>query len=572
MDEGFQSFYHSILNEEIESVFPEELLERYEAASCLAYGKDSEIYLLTRRKDGAKAILRASKAGAGEDALAEYQILKELNHPGVPKAMDVYERGGKGYLVREYIEGQTLKQYVKEVGPLGEATLIGIAAGLCDILAYLHGQTPPVIHRDIKPENIVIDPEGRARLIDFGIARAYREHATSDTVAIGTRPYMAPEQFGGAQTDGRADLYALGVAMIFMATGQSGKQYLTGSFPYKDLVPIIKKCIKTDSDQRFQSAERLKRRLLWLRGRVARKIAIGAGACAAALALFALGLFIGQGQGFQRGVDAVMDVPIEKNRPFSMDELYQPLTFESWYIDMAVRTALNKQPEDTIYRTEVTGRMGELQIFGTYILHPSLGDTLLKAHQGKGTVTYSTSNGFWIDTRGDISSLADIPNMYYLRTLTLTSQSIADLSPLSGMKLESINLTDNFIGNLLPLKDMVTLRVLDVCQNPLRDLTPISRLLSLEFLDISQTQVTDIRPLAELTKLETLLLGYCDIRDISVLARLPHLREVDVSYTLVGDLSPLLRPDNPIAVRCVGLPKEVVDRVRDEAGIVIVEE
>jgi len=174
--------------------------------------------------------------------------------------------------------------------------------------------------------------------------------------------------------------------------------------------------------------------------------------------------------------------------------------------------------------------------------------------------------------RGDISSLSDIPNMYYLRNLTLTSQSISDLSPLSGMKLENINLSDNFVGNLLPLKDMVTLQELDVCQNPLSDLTPISRLFSLETLDISQTQVTDLTPLAELVKLQTLKLEYCDIEDISILAILPNLREVDVSNTLITDLSPLIRPFNPITVRCVGLPPDVVDAVRDNPGIVLVEE
>jgi internalin A len=93
-----------------------------------------------------------------------------------------------------------------------------------------------------------------------------------------------------------------------------------------------------------------------------------------------------------------------------------------------------------------------------------------------------------------------LSKIYYLRKLSLTSQSIADLSPLTGIKLEKICLADNYIGNLLPLKDLVTLTDMDVCQNPLRDLTPISRLLSLEALDISQPQVTDLKPLAGLTK------------------------------------------------------------------------
>ena len=186
-------------------------------------------------------------------------------------------------------------------------------------------------------------------------------------------------------------------------------------------------------------------------------------------------------------------------------------------------------------------------------------------------VEYSTSDGFRPD-RGDISSLADIPNMYYLRDLTLTSQAISDLSPLLGIKLTAINLSDNYVGNLLPLKNMVTLRELDVCQNPLRDLTPLSRLLSLESLDISQTQVTDLAPLSELTKLEMLKLAYCDVKDIRILAGLPNLREVDLSNTLVTDLSPLVRPDNPVTVYCTGLQDEVIEEFRDKPGIVLIEE
>jgi hypothetical protein len=290
------------------------------------------------------------------------------------------------------------------------------------------------------------------------------------------------------------------------------------------------------------------------------------------LAAFAVGLFLGQGFGFRRGVDAIMAVPVDINRPFTLEELNQPITFDSWYLDMAVRNILNKDQDAVIYRTEVNSRVSEIKIYGTYILYPGHDDYLIKTHQGKGAISYTTNSGFWIDARGDVSALDGIPNMYYLRTLALTSQSIADLSPLAGMKLESINLSDNFVGNLLPLKDMVTLRELDVCQNPLRDLTPISRLLSLEQLDISHTQATDLTPLADLTKLEDLKLVFCDVKDISVLAGLPNLRDVDVSYSLVTDLSPLVRPESPVTVRCAGLPKAVMDAVRDRPGIVLVEE
>jgi serine/threonine protein kinase len=546
------------------------------------------VYFVAQRSDGRRAVLRITDApdlpnpptapdeasrSSGDNAAAEGAILARLNHPAIPKVLGAWEYNGRGYLAREYFEGDDLGTYVRRHGPLSRERLLDITLQLCDVLTYIHSQSPAVIHRDIKPENIILSAGNSVKLIDFGIARDFKPdtNMSRDTQVAGTRPYMAPEQFGSEQTDGRADIYALGVVMIYVATGKPDKTNLRASYPYKELMPLIETCIRKDRDQRFKTAAQLKRRILWIRQRITQKILLVAGACALVAVAFVAGLLIGQAQGFTRGVDSIMDVPTYKNRPFTPDELYEPVTFDNWYIDMAVRVTLNKTPEDTIYRNDVVSHIDKIVIYGTHILHPSLDVKLIKTHLEKDAVSYMTDDGFTVE-RGDISSLDDIPTMYYLRSLTLTSQSITDLSPLSGMKLEEVNLTDNYVGNLLPLKDMVTLRELDVSQNPLRDLTPISRLLSLTSLDISQTQVTDLAPLRELTKLETLKLAYCDVRDISVLAKMPDLQEVDVSNTLVTDLSPLVRPGNPVTVRCVGLPKEVVDKVRDKTGIVIIDQ
>ncbi|MDL2232763.1 leucine-rich repeat domain-containing protein [Ruminococcaceae bacterium OttesenSCG-928-L11] len=292
---------------------------------------------------------------------------------------------------------------------------------------------------------------------------------------------------------------------------------------------------------------------------------------AAIVIALAAGLMIGREQGFRQGVDSIMDIPVDKNRPFTHEELNQPITFENRYIDLAVRNALSKMPGDVINLSEVVS-IDTIRIFGTHILHPELDTQLVKTHIAKGAVAYATSDGFPIDIRGDISDLSSIPNFYYLRNLTLTSQAVSDLSPLAGMKLEEISLADNFVGNLLPLKDMATLRKLDICQNPLGDLTPISRLLSLEYLDISQTQVTDLRPLTGLTKLQTLRMSYCDVSDISVLAELPNLAEVDISHTFVTDLTPLLGRASPITITCAGIPDEVVAQVRGVENVIVSEE
>jgi hypothetical protein len=569
----FLQSYNETLQREIAGLdMPTELTERFTFDSCVKRQDGREVYFISRKSDGLRAVLRVTDSESGENAAAESAVLARLDHPAIPKTLGVWEHNGRGYLVREYFGGEDLHSYIVKHGALSLDMLTDITLRLCDVLSYIHGQNPAVIHRDIKPENIIIAEKNNVKLIDFGIARDFRQDAEKDTRIAGTRPYMVPEQFGSEQTDNRADIYSLGVVMLYMATGKTDKQNLRTAYPYKELVSIIEKCVKKDRDQRYKTAARLKRQILWVRRKVTQKILLFAGASAAVAAAFIIGVYVGHTRGFDNGIASVMDVPAAINRPFSSDELNEQITFDNWYLDAAVRLALNKRGEDTILRNDVTTQIVSIRIYGTFIVHPTLDSELIKTHTGKGAVAYTTSDGFRIDTRGDISGLDDIPNAYYLRVLSLTSQSISDLSPLSGMKLEKINLSDNYVGNLLPLKDMVTLRQLDVCQNPLKALTPISRLLSLEFLDISHTQVTDLRLLAELTKLETLKLNYCAIRDISILAKLPNLREVDLSNTLVTDLSPLDRPDNPVTVRCAGLPDEVMEKARGMAGIALVEE
>ncbi len=569
---GFLDYYHQTLKAWVtDANIPPEIKEQFVFDSLVKQQAGREVYFVTRISDGKRAVLRVTEEGQAEDIRTERDILQRLDHHAIPKLLGAWEYQGRGYLARECFEGEDLYNYVRKHGPLSFEHLTTIALILCDILTYLHGQTPAIIHRDIKPENIIRTSEKDIRLIDFGIARLFREDTDTDTQVIGTRPYMAPEQFGSEQSDNRADIYSLGMVMLFLATGKPDKQLLKTASPYKQLIPIIEKCIRKDRDQRFHTAAQLKRHILWVRRGMTGKVLKSAGLILLLAGTFIAALTLGQGQGFKQGVTSVLDTPAVINRPFTQEELIQPVSFDSEYLNLAVRNILNKPGNETIYRADVNSRIDDLRIYGTYILHPDIAEELHKTHLDRGSVRYTAGSGIWIDARGDISTLNDIPNMYYLRTLELTSQHIADLSPLAGMKLTRLNLANNFVGNLLPLKDMVSLTSLDVCQNPLRDLWPISRLLSLQALDISQTQVTDLTPLKDLTKLETLSLVYCDVQDISVLAGLPNLKEVDLSHTKVTDLSPLLRQE-PITVHCAGLSEKTLSAVRGNLGIILKED
>ena len=167
------------------------------------------------------------------------------------------------------------------------------------------------------------------RLIDFGIARQFSAGSTKDTQIIGTESYMAPEQFGSEQTDGRADLYSLGMVMLYMATGETDPPDFKKTDPLKALVPIIQKCVKKDRDQRFASALRLKRRLLRLRRRTAKKLLALAAALTCVAAALMAGIAWGRKEGFRNGVDFIMDNPTEKNPSLKQDDLYRPVTFNS---------------------------------------------------------------------------------------------------------------------------------------------------------------------------------------------------------------------------------------------------
>jgi len=160
------------------------------------------------------------------EATAQFQreaaLLGGLSHPNLPHIYDAFNERGRSYLVMDFIDGKTLLQLLKESGfrPLPVAQVLGYALQLCDVLAYLHQQQPPIIFRDLKPTNVMATVNGHVFLIDFGIARIFKEGQEQDTALLGSPGYAAPEQHGGAQTNPRSDLYSLGATLHCCLTGR----------------------------------------------------------------------------------------------------------------------------------------------------------------------------------------------------------------------------------------------------------------------------------------------------------------------------------------------------------------
>ncbi|MBI2265011.1 MAG: ABC transporter substrate-binding protein [Armatimonadetes bacterium] len=150
----------------------------------------------------------------------EAQLLLRLEHPNLPRVIDYFTEGVNHYLVMEYVGGEDLRRRLDKCpGFLEEREVVNWAIQVATVLYFLHSQKPnPIIFRDIKPSNIMLTPEGKAKLIDFGIARVFDPAKKGDTIKIGSPGYAAPEQYGGGQSSIRSDIYSFGVTLHQLLT------------------------------------------------------------------------------------------------------------------------------------------------------------------------------------------------------------------------------------------------------------------------------------------------------------------------------------------------------------------
>jgi serine/threonine protein kinase/tetratricopeptide (TPR) repeat protein len=203
----------------------------------------------------------------------EKATLDRLSHPGIVRVEELFVEGDYYYLVVEHIEGEDLQ---KRIHPgttefLEETAVLEWARQLFDIFEYLHSQTPPIIYRDLKPQNILLDDKGLIRLIDFGIARVYKQFKDSDTIAMGTLVTASPEHFGEGQTDIRSDIYTIGATLYFLLTNNRAKRKRLFDFPplleinpavSENTVRSIEKAVMMNPEERFQSIAEMREALM----------------------------------------------------------------------------------------------------------------------------------------------------------------------------------------------------------------------------------------------------------------------------------------------------------------------
>ena len=198
-----------------------EVHERYRVAALLGKGGFGATYLVDdMRLHGKRRALKE----VPELLFDEYEtrLLGRLNHPAIPDITDRFTDNGMVYQVLEFGGDRTLRiEQERRGGRIPLFVLLPWIRQLCDALAYLHGQEPPVVHRDLKPDNILLDDNDRIMLIDFGIAKEAAPDTATRTIGRAvTQGFSPPEQVLGTGTDARSDVYALGAIMYHLLTGQ----------------------------------------------------------------------------------------------------------------------------------------------------------------------------------------------------------------------------------------------------------------------------------------------------------------------------------------------------------------
>lgn len=263
------------------------ILNSYRILEKIGQGGMSWVFTAEDLRTGARKVIKESldniypegRQNGVIHVSLEMELLTKLSHPGLPVIEDILTIDNKHLIVMEHIPGASLQDLVSKYGAQPLESVLDWIIQLCDILSYLHRQNPPIIFRDIKPSNIMLRPDGKIKLIDFGIARVYKEDEIKDTVLLGTRGYAAPEQYGGfGQTDIRTDIYGIGATVYHLISGHDPCRppylkkpitYWNPSLPIK-LEKIIQKCLKADPEDRYSRCEEVLRELNIVRSKLSK--------------------------------------------------------------------------------------------------------------------------------------------------------------------------------------------------------------------------------------------------------------------------------------------------------------
>ena len=241
---------------------------KYEILKLLGKGGMSRVYLaldchLNKQWAVKEVIKEDSVEGRAflKAALKEADVIKGLDHPGIPRVVDIIDYEDVVYIVMDYVEGESLGKLLRESGPLNQEMAITIAEDICNIFSYLHSLKYPIIYRDLKPDNIMLTPAGSVKLVDFGNVLILDGNNTIESGKLGTKGYAAPEQFAAeSNEDERTDIYSFGATLYSLLTGSNPGEYeaikpirYINSELSAGLERIIIRCMSEKPEDRYQS-------------------------------------------------------------------------------------------------------------------------------------------------------------------------------------------------------------------------------------------------------------------------------------------------------------------------------
>ncbi len=506
------AYIESILADSDSAQYPDGFISEYEALECLTPERTDVTLLVKNRITREHFIAKCYTDKTLLSHATEADILKNLNHPGLPRYEGRFENDRMLCVVREYVKGTPLDRYAVK-HPLNEQQAVCFAVKLCDILAYLHAQTPPVIHRDIKPQNLIVDDKDGLHLIDFGISRTYDKDADGDTVCFGTKDFAPPEQYGFAQTDTTADIFSLGVLLGWMLTNNFERRNICENIKNCRLRRIVKRCTAFAPDKRYRSVMQVKKELLNADGhkqKLAARLTCGVLTCVACLCA-----------GFVIGRYTNASLPYVKNG----------VRFEEPLIEQAIRLSLGKDGNEPITELDLLN-VTEIYIYGDQAVADSPSFDELGAHM-------ALNDG--VLKNGGLSSLDDLAQLKNLKTVRIALQDLTDISALSGLRsLETVDLRHNPLEDISPLATLPALKLLSLFETHVSDLSALSGCKMLENVDIGKTWVTSFQALDGLISIRELYMRETPLQTLAGIEAFGNLKVIELSNVADDDLAPLL--------------------------------